>query len=82
MQTVFIDGRQYADGHALHQALQRMLSLPEWYGCNADALYDCLSGRTEPLVIRILHPGEGDAAAALSKCIRVFRDLGHTVSMT
>ena len=24
MQTVFIDGRQYADGRALHQALQRM----------------------------------------------------------
>ena len=81
MQTIFLDGRQYADGQALHQALQRMLSLPEWYGCNADALYDCLSGRTEPLTIRVLAPGEGDTAAALGRCIRVFRDLGCTVIM-
>ena len=80
MQTVFIDGRQYADGHALHQALQRMLSLPEWYGCNADALHDCLAGRTEPLRVVILSPGQGDTASALDKCLRVYRDLGHTVS--
>ena len=80
MQTLFIDGRQYADGRALHQALQRMLSLPEWYGCNADALHDFLAGRTEPLRVVILSPGQGDTASALDKCLRVFRDLGHTVS--
>ena len=75
MQTIFIDGRQYADGLALHQALARMLALPPWYGCNADALHDCLAGRAEPLRVVILSSGRGDTAAALGKCLRVLRDL-------
>ena len=59
--TIFIDGNAYASKHELHQALKMLLDLPEHYGCNADALYDCLSERTgTPVNLCILTPGEGD----------------------
>ncbi|MGN1020168.1 MAG: barstar family protein [Aristaeellaceae bacterium] len=79
MQTIFIDGAQYADGQALHRGLQRLLALPAWYGCNADALHDCLAGRGEPLRVVILSPGTGDTASALGKCVRVMRNMGISV---
>ena len=44
--TIFIDGERYSSKRELHLALKMMLDLPEHYGCNADALYDCLSERT------------------------------------
>ena len=77
METIFLDGRQYPDGLALHRALQSMLRLPPWYGCNADALYDCLSARTEPLTVRVLSMGEGDTAAAMARCIRAMQNLDN-----
>ena len=38
MQTIMIDGSCYSDARELHLAIKRMLSLPDWYGMNADAL--------------------------------------------
>lgn len=38
-----IDGANIASRNALHDSLSRQLSLPEWYGRNLDALYDCLT---------------------------------------
>lgn len=78
--TIFIDADRYASAKALHQALKMMLDLPEYYGCNADALYDCLSERTgKPVNLCILSQGEGEVADALKKCIRVIEDLDGEV---
>lgn len=77
--TIFIDGRQYASAKDMHQALKMLLNLPEHYGCNADALYDCLSERREPANLVVMNDGEGDVAAALAKVKRVFADCGGTV---
>ena len=75
--TIFIDANRYASAKELHQALQMMLNLPEHYGCNADALYDCLSERVgKPVNLVILSPGEGDVAEALRKVVHVIEDLG------
>jgi len=75
--TIFIDAAQYDSPRELHQALKMMLDLPDYYGCNADALYDCLSERTgEPVSLCILTPGEGDVADALRKVVHVIEDLG------
>ena len=75
--TIFIDAAQYDSPRELHQALKMMLDLPDYYGCNADALYDCLSERTgEPDSLCILNPGEGDVADALRKVVHVIEDLG------
>ncbi len=82
-QTIFIDAARYGDVKALHLALKMMLELPEYYGCNADALHDCLSERKDfRLNLCILSEGEGDTAAALQKIVRVVEDLeGEVVTL-
>ena len=53
-----------------------MLGLPEYYGCNADALYDCLEERRERVNLVVLSQGEGETAEALAKVRRVIEDCG------
>lgn len=79
MQTLFINGSDYATARELHLALKRLLHLPEHYGCNADALYDCLSERRETVHLRILSRGNEEVAAALRKCAAVIEDLDGDV---
>lgn len=76
MKTVFLDGSRYTDTRSVHEALKRMLSLPEHYGMNADALYDCLSEMREKPRFRVMNPGSGEAADALRLCLRVAEDAG------
>ena len=77
--TIFVDGRQYASAKELHLALKMLLNLPEHYGCNADALYDCLSERKHPVNLVVLNDGEGEVAMALAKVKRVVADCGGDV---
>ena len=77
--TIFVDGRQYASARDMHLALKMLLNLPEHYGCNADALDDCLSERREPANLAVMNDGEGEVATALAKVKRVFADCGGTV---
>ena len=79
MTTLFIDASRYTTPRALHEALKAMLSLPEYYGLNADALYDCLSERREPVNLWIASVGEGEVARALSAVCTVAEDLGGSV---
>lgn len=48
-----LDGRVMQDRESLHSHIKERLGLPEYYGKNLDALYDCLTdlGRAE-IVIR------------------------------
>ena len=77
--TIFVDASRYATARELHLALKMMLGLPEYYGCNADALYDCLSERTTPANLVVLSEGEGETAEAMRKVRRVFEDCGGSV---
>lgn len=43
MKTIVIDCAYMTERKAAHEYLQRVLSLPEHYGHNLDALYDCLT---------------------------------------
>ena len=43
MRTILLDGKRIHSRDELHDALQRDLNLPEWYGRNLDALFDCLT---------------------------------------
>ena len=79
MQTLLLDGSRYKSAEALHTALKNMLQLPEWYGMNADALYDCLSERREPVHLWIVSDGEGPVADAMHKIRRVVEDLNGIV---
>ena len=42
MKIVVIDGRKMTDRETAHTYLKRKLELPEHYGKNLDALFDCL----------------------------------------
>ena len=42
MKIVVLDGRKMTDREAAHTYLKRTLGLPEYYGRNLDALFDCL----------------------------------------
>ena len=55
----------------LHDYLQEMLPLPEYYGRNLDALYDCLTELTDTVVVI---EGEEQAGAWYKKVRRVLFD--------
>ena len=75
--TLFIDADRYASAKELHLALKLLLDLPDYYGCNADALYDCLSERAgKPVNLVLLSAGVGETADALRKIVHVVEDLG------
>ena len=75
--TIFIDAARYASAKELHLALKMLLNLPEYYGCTADALYDCLSERVDkPVNLVLLSQGEGETAEALRKVVLVIEELG------
>ena len=79
MRTLYLDASSYATPRDLHAALKSMLSLPDYYGMNADALHECLSERREPVSLWIASPGEGEVARSLSAVCAVVEDLGGTV---
>ena len=43
MEEKIIDCAKIRTPEDLHEAFQTALALPEWYGNNLDALYDCLT---------------------------------------
>ncbi|KMQ16263.1 barstar family protein [Bacillus mycoides] len=44
METIQLDGRKFTSKEMLHKILKDQLDLPDYYGENADALWDCLTG--------------------------------------
>ncbi len=43
MRTIFLRAGFLCEEELAHEYLQEMLELPDYYGCNLDALYDCLT---------------------------------------
>ena len=59
MKRVELIASQLVDQKALHDVLARELELPEWYGRNLDALYDCLTELRDVELVLIDWPDEG-----------------------
>lgn len=58
MKMVTINGEDFHTITELHETLQQKLELPEFYGKNLDALWDCLTGMIElPLQMEWLNYG-------------------------
>ena len=51
MRELRIDCRQLTDREHAHRYLQLVLPLPEYYGRNLDALYDCLTEMPETVLV-------------------------------
>jgi ribonuclease inhibitor len=50
--VVFLSGADMIDHQALHQQLKKRLLLPDYYGENLDALWDCLHYLELPLTVK------------------------------
>ena len=70
--NVILDARKLDEKKAAHEYLKKILSFPDYYGCNLDALYDCLSERV-PLNFYIIHTEE--ASDYYPKVLSVLQDL-------
>lgn len=44
MKNIVLDGTKFTSREQLHSILKSELQLPEYYGKNLDALFDCLTG--------------------------------------
>ena len=51
MRIIVLDGAEMTSRAALHDYLAARLDLPDWYGRNLDALYDCLTDRSRPTLL-------------------------------
>lgn len=70
-----MDGRRNA-----HEYLKEMLALPDYYGNNLDALYDCL---TELPQTQVAFENTDNAPEYFKKVYRVFRDAArHNENLT
>lgn len=56
MNTIRLNGSRMLDRETTHAYLKRKLNLPDYYGNNLDALWDCLSTDFTPKKIVISEP--------------------------
>ena len=70
MKQIVLDGNKLADAANVHEYLKEMLSFPEYYGKNLDALHDCLT-ELDDIEITIEAPLED--GAIYQKIIRIFK---------
>ena len=54
MAEIRLDGLALPSLEAVHDRFAQALPLPEWYGRNLDALFDCLTDLGEPATVRLL----------------------------
>ncbi|KOY13577.1 barstar family protein [Paenibacillus xylanivorans] len=47
MKRVILNGEEFSSTAELHELLKQKLELPDFYGTNLDALWDCLTGMIE-----------------------------------
>ncbi|KAF4325658.1 hypothetical protein G195_000687 [Phytophthora kernoviae 00238/432] len=47
MKRVILNGEEFSSTAELHELLKQKLELPDFYGANLDALWDCLTGQIE-----------------------------------
>ena len=71
--TVYLDAGRLSNRMQAHSYLASMLSLPEYYGKNLDALYDCLCDLTDCRIV-LLHekkaPLDGTYGARIIQVIQ------------
>ncbi len=56
MITIRLDGAQMTSRKITHEYLKKKLMLPDYYGENLDALWDCLSSDFSPKRIILVNP--------------------------
>lgn len=55
MAEILLDGRTLSGLEEVHDRFARALDLPDYYGRNLDALFDCLTEPGACVTVRLLH---------------------------
>jgi len=55
MAEIVLDGLVIEEVGDVHALFARALELPDWYGRNLDALFDCLTDIGGDVTVRLLH---------------------------
>lgn len=55
MAEIALDGLELQSIEEVHDRFGQALDLPEWYGRNLDALFDCLTEINRPVTVRLFH---------------------------
>lgn len=73
---IILDASRLSDRQAAHVYLKEQLNLPDYYGNNLDALYDCLTdlGETEIQFVNL----EGGEGSYLARLLPVFREAAES----
>ena len=74
METVRLDGRLLRERGEAMGLLGQALALPEWWGRNLDALYDCLTEPGEPRLLVLVDRAAVEGTPFGRRLLRVLED--------
>ena len=74
MKSVILDAKEMAEKEKMHEYFTKKFGLPEYYGKNLDALFDCLCEINEPTLIKLKNEKFLDDSAKES-LTQLFRDV-------
>ena len=74
METIRLDGARLCVREEAMELLGRALCLPEWWGRNLDALYDCLTDLGRPVRLEVFHRAEMEGTDFGVRLLRVLED--------
>ena len=76
MKNVSLDAKKMVEKEKMHDYLAKKFDLPEHYGRNLDALFDCLCEINEPTLIKLKNENALDSATKESLA-QLFRDVSN-----
>lgn len=74
MKNVSLDAKKMVEKEKMHDYLAKKFDLPEYYGKNLDALFDCLCEINEPTLIKLKNERALDDGTKES-LTQLFRDV-------
>lgn len=74
MKIVILDAKKMLEKEKMHEYFAKKFDLPEHYGKNLDALFDCLCEINEPTLIKLKNENALDEGMKES-LIQLFRDV-------
>lgn len=74
-----LDARQMRTKEEAHTYLKESLELPEYYGNNLDALYDCLGDMDEEVIIELQNYSRDVVGSYVNRVLGVMQAAGTRV---
>lgn len=70
---IILDAQQMKHAKQAHLYLKQKLGLPEYYGNNLDALYDCLGDMDKDTEIEIQNIGDNEKESYIARIVQVIQ---------